>query len=231
MCLLSPATFAANVATSARPEARITKQVNNNKRVTLYGHVPQVVSKGLATGAVIDMGRLDPSTPMQRMRMVLTASPQQERELRRVIDEQQDQRTGNFHQWVTPEEFGASFGAHDEDITKIAKWLKSQGFSVDNVTKGKRVIQFSGTAGQVENAFQTEMHNYAVNGETHASANRDISVPEAIAPVIAGVDGLHNFFRKTHMIGQQKLSDDLGYYLKLGPHYTIEQHCSLRCAG
>ena len=220
MCLLSPATFAANVATSARPEARITKQVNNNKRVTLYGHVPQVVSKGLATGAVIDMGRLDPSTPMQRMRMVLTASPQQERELRRVIDEQQDQRTGNFHQWVTPEEFGASFGAHDEDITKIAKWLKSQGFSVDNVTKGKRVIEFSGTAGQVENAFQTEMHNYAVNGETHASASRDISVPEAIAPVVAGVDGLHNFFRKTHMIGQQKLSDDLGYYLKLGPHYT-----------
>jgi len=219
LSLLSPAIFAANISTSAHPEARITKQVTSGKRVTLYGHVPQVITKGLATGAVVDLGRVNPSTPMQRMRMILSASPEQERELRRVLDEQQDKRTANFHQWVTPEEFGATFGAHDDDIKKISQWLTSQGFSVDNVTKGKRVIEFSGTAGQVENAFQTEMHNFMVKGEAHVSASRDISVPEALAPVVAGVDGLHNFFRKTHMVGQEKLSD-LNNYLRLGPQYT-----------
>ena len=74
---------------------------------------------------------------------------------------------------------------------------------MDNVTKGKRVINSAAPSGQVEQAFQTEMHSYIVNGETHVSSSREISVPEAFSPVIAGVDGLHNFFRKTHMVGQQ----------------------------
>jgi len=219
LSLFSSAMFAATVSTTAHPEARIDKQVNNAKRVTLRGHVPHVVAAGVANGSAVDMGRIDPNTPMQRMRMVLRGSPHQEREMRRVLDEQQDKRTANFHQWVTPEEFGSTFGVHDADIEKIAQWLTSQGLSVDNVTKGKRVIEFSGTSGQVEQAFQTEMHSYIVKGETHVSASRDISVPEALAPVVSGVDGMHNFFRKSHMVGEQKLSD-LGNYLKLGPAYS-----------
>ena len=90
----------------------------------------------------------------------------------------------------------------------MSQWLAKQGFKVENVTKSKRVIQFSGTAGQVEQAFQTEMHSYQVNGETHISASREISVPEALAPVIGGVNGLHNFFRKTHMVDAHTLRDD-----------------------
>jgi subtilase family serine protease len=222
--LFSQALFAATINTNAHPVPRITKPVNDAKRVVLGGHVPRVIANASITGKAIDMGPIDPSTPMQGMRLVLRSSPDQSRDLRRVIDEQQDKRTGNFHQWVTPEEFGSAFGVHDDDIQKISDWLTKQGFTIDNVTKGKRVIQFSGTSGQVEHAFQTSMHTYQVNGETHVSASTDISVPEALAPVIAGVNGLHNFFRKNHMVDVQKVSDqrlsDLGNYLKLGPRYT-----------
>ena len=224
LSLFSPAMFAATVYTNARPAARVTKQVDNGKRTILYGHVPHVVASASAVGKVRDTGRLDPKTAMQGMRLVLRSSPEQSRELRRVIDEQQDKRTANFHQWVTPEEFGNSFGVDQNDIDKVTDWLTKQGFTVDNVTKSKRVIQFSGTSGQVEQAFQTSMHTYQVNGEIHVSAATEISVPEALAPVIGGVNGLHNFFRKTHMVDVQKLSDqklgDLQDYLRLGPAYT-----------
>ena len=219
LSLFSSALFAATVLTNAHPEARIAKQVNNAKRVTLPGHVPHVIAAGVANGSAIDLGRLDPSTPMTRMRLVLRGSPQQEREMRRVLDEQQDKRTANFHQWMTPEEFGSTFGVHDDDIQKLSRWLASQGLSVDNVAKGKRVIEFSGTSGQVESAFQTEIHSYVVNGENHISAAKDISVPEAFVGVVGGVDGLHNFFRKSHMVGAHNLSD-LSNNLKLGPQYT-----------
>ncbi|MFZ0314830.1 MAG: protease pro-enzyme activation domain-containing protein, partial [Candidatus Korobacteraceae bacterium] len=232
--LFSQASFAATVYTNAHPVARVTKPVNDGKRVVLHGHVPRVIANGSITGKAIDMGPIDPNTPLQGMRIVLQSSPEQSRELRRVIDEQQDKRTRNFHQWVTPEEFGNSFGVHDADIQQVTKWLTKHGFTVDNVTKSKRVIQFSGTSGQVAEAFQTSLHTYQVNGETHVSANTDISVPEALAPVIAGVDGLHDFFRKSHMVNVQKLSEqhlpgqdlpdqrlsELGNYLKLGPAYT-----------
>ncbi len=217
--LFAPVMFAATVYTNARPVARVTKPVNNAKRVTLYGHVPHVVANASVVGGARDMGHLDPSTAMQGMRIVLRSSPEQSRELRRIIDEQQDKKTTNYHQWVTPEEFGNAFGAHDDDIQQVSAWLAKQGFKVENVTKGKRVIQFSGTSGQVEHAFQTSMHTYEFKGETHASNSTEISVPEALAPVIAGVNGLHNFFRKSHMVGAQKISD-LQDYLRLGPHYT-----------
>ena len=238
MCafLSSPNTFAATVFTVAHPEARITKPVNNAKRVTLYGHVPQVVKKAspFAVTGARDMGRIDPKTPMQGMRIVLRSSPQQNRELRRLVDEQQDKRAVNYHQWMTPEEFGNAFGVDDNDIQQISQWLTKQGFAVENVTKGKRVIQFSGTSGQVEQAFQTQMHSFQVKGETHVSVSTEISVPEVLAPVIAGVNGLNNFFRKTHMVDAHTLRDDrlrdqgssdpklsgLQDNLKLGPAYT-----------
>ncbi len=218
--LFSQALIAATVHTTAHPVARITKPVNDGKRVVLTGHVPRVIANGLISGNAIDMGPIDPSTPMQGMRIILQSSPEQARELRRVVDEQQDKRTKNFHQWVTPEEFGGLFGVHDADIQQVTTWLTKHGFTVDNVTKGKRVIQFSGNSGQVAEAFQTSLHSYQVNGETHISIANDISIPEALAPVISGVDGLHNFFRKSHMVGEQKLSQ-IQDNLKLGgPYYT-----------
>ena len=89
LSLFSQAIFAATVYTNARPMARVTKQVNNGKRTILYGHVPHVVASASAMGGARDMGRLNPNTAMQGMRIVLRSSPDQSRELRRIIDEQQ----------------------------------------------------------------------------------------------------------------------------------------------
>jgi hypothetical protein len=207
LAAVSTTTFAA-VHTTVVPKARVTSQVDNTKRVTLYGHVPSALLKAK------DMGRLDPKTPAEHLILVLKSSEEQKREIRRIIDEQQDQRTANYHQWVTPEEFGAHFGVHDNDIAQVKAWLKSQGFTVEDVSKSKRVIRFSGTTGQLESAFQTEMHSLLMpNGETHVSNNREISVPEALSPVIAGIS-LHNFFSKNHLGPVQHLSE-----LRTGPKF------------
>jgi len=48
----------------------------------------------------------------------------------------------------------------------------------------------------VENAFRTEMHRYAVKGEEHIANSMDISLPEALTPVVGGVLSLHNFPKK-----------------------------------
>ena len=203
--LLSQTMFA-TVFTSAHPVARVTKKIDNGKRSMLHGHLPA------ALRTAKDLGHLDANTQSDHMIMVLRSDEQQKREIRRVIDEQQDKRTVNYHQWATPQEFGAHFGVHDDDIAQIKAWLASQGFTVDDVSQSKRVIHFSGTTGAIEKAFQTEMHTYVMgNGETHVSNNSEITVPEALSPVIAGVS-LHNFFRKGHMGEVSRI--------KRGPKYT-----------
>ncbi|MFZ1918734.1 MAG: Ig-like domain repeat protein [Terriglobales bacterium] len=211
---ISATTFAA-IHTSAVPKARVTSRVDSSKRTTLHGHVPAAVRHGM------DMGRVDPNTKVEHLIMVLKSDEEQKREIRRIIDEQQDKRTANYHQWVTPEEFGEHFGVHDSDLENIKSWLSSQGLTVERVTKAKRAIIFSGNVGQIEQAFQTEIHHFLMpNGEMHVSNNRDISIPEALNPVVAGVPTLNNFFRKAHHTPFKRLSE-----MRKRPNYSNGANC------
>jgi subtilase family serine protease len=186
--------------TAAKPEVRILAKVDNGKRTMLTGHVSSALKHAT------DMGRVKASTSAQHLVMVLKSSDDQIHALHQALDEQQDKNSANYHQWITPEKFGDYFGVADADIATVRAWLTSQGFTVEDVSKSKRVLHFSGTVGQLESAFQTEMHNYKVNGEAHVANNSEISVPAAISPVIAGVT-LNDFFRKGHMGPVSRLSD------------------------
>ena len=80
-------------------------------------------------------------------------------------------------------------------------WLTGHGFSVAGVLPGKQVIEFSGNVGQFRSAFHTQIHQYAVNGETHFANATDPQIPAAIAPVVGGFVALNNF----HARNQAKL--------------------------
>ena len=57
-------------------------------------------------------------------------------------------------------------------------------------------IDVSGTAGQVGEAFHTEIHRYNVNGEQHIANATDAKIPAALASVVAGVSSLNDFLPK-----------------------------------
>lgn len=64
------------------------------------------------------------------------------------------------------------------------------------VAKGERWIEFSGTAGQVENAFHTELHYYQVEANLHLAHATDLALPEKLAAVLRGVASLNNFGKR-----------------------------------
>ena len=179
--------YAANPRVSVRPTARIVGKIDNTKVTAIKGSHPASVAN------FTDTGRLDPSTPMRRMTLVLKSSDEQEYALVSLLDQQQKTTHANYHQWMTPETFGATFGVESSDVAQITGWLKSAGFSIDKVANSARMIQFSGNSGQVEKAFRTEMHSYKVNGEQRVSNATDISIPSALAPVVRGIAKLNNF--------------------------------------
>jgi len=49
---------------------------------------------------------------------------------------------------------------------------------------------------QVEEAFHTQIHHYLVGGELHMANASDPQIPAALAPVVAGVNSLHDFFKR-----------------------------------
>lgn len=190
--LLAPLVFSASAQTVL---SRITTDVNNGKLQTLSRNVHPLAR------TEFDAGPASADLPMNRMLMVLSRSPAQETDLKALLDAQLDPSSPQFHHWLTAEQFGARFGAADVDIQTVTTWLQSQGFTVDRVSSGKTIIEFSGTAGQVRQAFHTEIHQYVINGQRHWANQSDPQIPAALAPVISGVATMHNFLKKTQLVG------------------------------
>lgn len=188
------ATLSVGQEGTARP--LITAPIDETQLTTLKGNTHPLAKP------IYDLGSAPGTLPMQRMLLVLKRSPEQETALRKLLDDQQDKHSPSFHRWLTPEQFGKEFGPSDDDMQKIAAWLQSHGFEV-GTTKGRTVLEFSGTAAQVEEAFHTSIHKYMANGEQHWANSVEPQIPTALLPAVAGVASLHNFLKKpfVHMEG------------------------------
>jgi hypothetical protein len=201
-CLLSCLLFllAAVPAFSQQvsPQALITQPliiqpIDESQLTTLKGNTHPLAQPQF------DIGVAAPNLPLQRMLLVLKRSPQQDFALRKLLDDQQDKASPNFHKWLTPDEFGAYFGPSDQDVQLITGWLQSHGFQVNRVTHGRSIIEFSGVESQLESAFHTQIHAYAVNGQQHWANASYPQIPTALAPAVAGVWSLHDFHKKTNI--------------------------------
>jgi subtilase family serine protease len=167
--------------------ARITQRPDNSVVVRL-NHTTHP-----AVGAARDLGRVAPDLAMERILLQLQSTPEQESALEQLLAEQQDVSSPRYHAWLTSDQFGDQFGVAGQDLDVVTAWLASAGFQVTEIARGRRTIEFRGAAGDVERAFHTEIHTYDLDGERHIANSTDISIPEALAPVVAGVASLHNF--------------------------------------
>jgi subtilase family serine protease len=179
-----------------------------------------------------DQGVAPDDLPMERMLLVLQRGADQESSLRELLDQQQVQGSSQFHQWLSPEQFGQQFGPADSDLQAVTHWLATQGFQVTKVSAGRTAIEFSGTAGLVRQVLGTEIHKFRVSGGDYWANATDPQIPAALAPVVAGFDSLNNFPRKPlhktlGTFSRSKLTGDVkplftfpitgGYYIALGP--------------
>ncbi len=182
-------------STAAAPQIapRVQGPVDDAARVSLHGNLHPVVQAGIDQGAVED------SLPAGRMLLLLARSPQQEAALREFIQAAHTPGNPSFHQWLTPRQFGSLYGPADSDLAAVTAWLESHGLTVNQVHAGRLAIEFSGTADQVSEAFQTPIHRYLVNGQTLLANAADPSVPAALAPVIAGLAPLNGFHPQPHL--------------------------------
>lgn len=188
----------AGAPAQAAPPARITQAIDEKNLVVLKGNVHPLARPEYDQGAASD------GLQLHRMLLLLQRSPDQETALEKLLDDQQDKSSPNYHAWLTPQQFGQQFGPADADIQTVTTWLQSHGFQVTNVTAGRTLIEFSGSAGQVRSAFHTEIHNYLVNGESHTANATDPQIPAALAPVVVGPVSLNSFPRISYakIVGQ-----------------------------
>ena len=175
------------VTSWAAPQARIMRTIDSRQATRIEGGVHPLAQ------AEFDQGALDPSQMLTHVTMFFSRTAAQQQALDQLLQEQQDPTSAKYHQWLTPEEFGAQFGMAKSDLAKVQDWLVSQGFSIDTVARGGDFIAFSGSVGQINSGFRTEMHQYNVNGELHFANAIAPAVPNAMSDVVVGFRGLNDF--------------------------------------
>src|SRR5260370_9610120 len=184
--LVGPA-INAQVESGLHARPRITQSINEMDRVALQGNTHPEARLANDRGAVAN------DFAMEHLLLQLKRSPEQEQALQQFIDELHTKGSPNFHHWLTAQEFGERFGLAKPDLDAIAAWLQSHGFHVNVVYPSGMLIDFSGTAAQVRNALQTEIHYLDVQAERHVSNISDPRIPPALAPVVARIVSLHDF--------------------------------------
>jgi len=196
LVLLVPALFAQQ---TGHPASMIHGAIDETKLLALTGNTRAEASAANDRGAVSDDFQLD------HMMLQLQRAPEEEAALKTFIDELHDPKSPNFHKWLTPAQFAAQYGVAQDDVAAVTAWLTSKGFAVNGVTATGLMIDFSGTAAQVRNAFHTEIHNLSVGGVSHFANMTDPKIPAALAPVVAGVVALHNFHPKAQLAKRNPL--------------------------
>jgi subtilase family serine protease len=182
------------------PALRVAEPINQSQLAALKGNVQPLARTG------IDMGAVSANLRLQRLLLVLSPSTAQQAALDALVEAQQDPNSPYYHQWLTPGEFGAEFGANDTQLAQVTAWLTTHGFSIDGISPGRRLVQFSGTAGQVSGAFHAEIHYYRVSGAMHIAGAQVPQIPGELAGLVKGVVSLHDFRRISQISSQKALA-------------------------
>src|ERR1700677_3210620 len=129
------------------PKQAIVSTVNEAKLTVLAGNTRPEAN------VANDQGAVEGSLPMQHMLLQLKRTPEREAALTQLIDDLHNPQSESFHHWLTPQEFSAHYGVASEYVATVTRWLQSQGLTVDGVTPSRMLVDFSGTAAQVNLAF------------------------------------------------------------------------------
>ena len=215
--------FTAGIAFASQD--RITRTIDTGQTAVVKGNLLPLAVRGT------DRGPADPGTELAYVTLLLRPAPG----LEAFLVSQATPGSPDYRKWLKPEEFADRFGLTQADIAKLRAWLESQGLRVNDVARGRHWITFSGTAGHVGTALNTEFHRYATGSDTHVANVREPSVPEALQEVVAGFRGLNDFRPKPPAHSQAPLKPDYtskGYHdLAPGDLATIYDLTPLYNAG
>jgi subtilase family serine protease len=190
--------LAAAAVYAQTPAPRIGEEISSSAMTPLPGSLHPLAKPAY------DSGRVPASTRLNGISLFFNRSATQQAALQALIAAQQTPGSSQYHQWLTPDQFAARFGMAGSDLQKVETWLEQQGFSIDSVARSQNVIRFSGTVGQVEQAFQTELHYYTVNGVKHFAPSTALSLPSSFVSVVSAIRNVDDFRPRSMIVRSEK---------------------------
>lgn len=143
------------------------------QRRALHGHVPAVVKQSQT------LGRL----PVERqLRLCIGLQMRNQAELDALLHDLYDPASPRYHHFLTPEQFAAEFSPTPQEHAAVVAFARAHGLMVSATLPDRRMIDVSGSAANIEQAFHVTLKEYH-----HPSRTRKFYAPDVEPSVDAGL--------------------------------------------
>jgi kumamolisin len=164
-------------------------------RVALAGEVSTTLGHATHTGAV---------SANQKLGLEVSLSPRNKAALDAFVRAVSDPKSASYKHYLTVSQYAAEYGATDAQVAQVTAYLKGEGLAVGQVTANHLTVPVSGTAAQVEKAFDVNIGTYASAGKSFYANDAAPSLPASIASVVTGVAGLNDQALHTSYLDSSK---------------------------
>jgi subtilase family serine protease len=102
-----------------------------------------------------------------------------------------DPASPEYAHYLTPAEFRSRFAPRPAAVARVKSFLRSRGFAIDGVSRGRMLIDATGSIANAERAFRTDLRRYQVAGHRLVEAARPVTIPASLGRSVLGVEGLN----------------------------------------
>jgi len=174
--LLAGAAAASLCLASTQPSFAATGWVNTHSQA-----IPLIKAKPL--------GALNPA---QTLRIALSLQMRNAQSLQDLVVQQSTPGSANFDKYITPAQFAAGYAPSDAAVKAVTGYLAAAGFGNIAVEPNRLFVTATGTAAQVDAAFNTSLMRFRQKGMEVFVNVTPAQVPQALSGIVLSVLGLNN---------------------------------------
>lgn len=128
--------------------------------------------------------------------------------LQELVEQQYDSSSGNYRNWLTPEQFDSTYAPTADNIATVKSYLVAHNLAVSAVGPRNLYVKATGSIADAQSAFGVEIHRFNVHGRTYRANTTDPKMSGPAGALVSRVGGLSDYAMKPHSV--RPVSPDTG---------------------
>ena len=96
----------------------------------------------------------------------------------------------SYGKYLTTAQVLQTYAPINASVKAVSNWLAGSGIKVGYVPANNQFVEATGTASQIEQAFDVSLSTYPVQGMELRAPTSDLSIPSSLAGIVSGVVGV-----------------------------------------
>lgn len=165
-----------------------------------------------------DKGAVDPNTQIS---VTVWLQLHNEAQFDKAVQGEYTKGNSSYHKWLTQDQINASYSPTSQELKSVTNYLSAKKLSVVDVAENNWYVKVSGTVGNVEKAFHTQIDSFSYEGQTFRSNTGNPNVSDPSGAHIAAITGMDDMGYRP-AISRPQLPDGSDAFtpIKLAPNAT-----------